>query len=186
MKFWIAVAGSLVIFAVPLAPKGQTTDAQSTVQRYIDAQNAGNLEAALELWADDGVIINTRGRRVTGKENLKRFIEGNIQRKIHQKPESLQVVGSRVSWINRESNESYRRLGVAPVQQNSEMAVEGVKIRSLINYFPADEIARIEQACATPQAQGILLNDQPCDQFIAQARAQTARVMGSAAAEKRK
>ena len=185
MKFWIAVAGSVVIFAVSPAINGQTIDAQSTAQRYVDAQNAGDFEAALALWADDGTIVNTRGRSVAGKENLKRFIEGNIRRKIHQKPESIKVVGSRVSWINRESNDSYRRLGVAPVQQNSEMVVEGFKIRSLINYFPADEITRIERACASPQAQGILLNDQPCDQFIAQARAQTARVIGSAAAEKR-
>jgi hypothetical protein len=155
------------------------------VQRYIDAQNAGDLEAALELWADDGIIINTRGRSVTGKENLRRFLEGNIKRKIHQKPESMQVVEGRVTWINRESNDSYRKLGVAPVQQNSVMVIEGTKIRSLINYFPADEIARIAQDCASPQAQGVLLNDQPCDQFVAQAKAQTARVMGSSAAEKR-
>lgn len=96
MNFWIAVAGSLVIFAVSPAPTGQTTDARLTAQRYVDAQNAGDLEVALALWADDGMIINTRGRRVTGKENLKRFIEGNIQRKIHQKPESIKVVGSKV------------------------------------------------------------------------------------------
>jgi len=132
------------------------------------------------------MIINTRGRSVTGKENLRRFIEGNIRRKIHQQPESIQVVGGKVSWINRESNDSYRRLSVAPVQQNSELVVEGDKIRSLINYFPPDEIARIEQACATPLAQEILLNDQPCDEFIAQARAQTARAIGSAAAERGK
>jgi hypothetical protein len=185
MKFWIAVAGSLVIFTVSQAARGQTSDAQLTLQRYVDAQNAGDLEAALELWADDGMIINTRGRSVTGKEKLRGFIEGNIRRKIHQKPESIQEAGNKLTWVNRESNDSYRRLGVAPVQQNSEMVVEGAKIRSLINYLPADEIARIEQACATPQAQGILLNDQPCDQFIAQAKAQTARVIGPAAAEKR-
>jgi len=185
MRFWIAVAGSLVFFTVSQAAKGQTTDTQLTLQRYVDAQNAGDLEVALELWADDGMIINTRGRGVAGKENLKRFIEANIQHKIQQKPESIQVVRSKVMWINRESNDSYRRLGVAPVQQNSEMVVEGGKIRSLINYFPADEIARIEQACATPQAQGVLLNDQPCDQFIAQAKAHTAGVMGLPAAEKR-
>ena len=88
-------------------------------------------------------------------------------------------------WINRESNESYRKLNIAPVQQNSEMLVDGGKIRSLINHFPAKEIARIEQACATPQAHDIRLNDQPCDQFIAQAKAQTARVTDAAANEKR-
>jgi hypothetical protein len=185
MKSWIGVAGSVMSIVFHLA-EGQNTDPQLTMQRYVDAQNMGELEVALELWADDGMIINTRGRSVIGKENLRRFIEGNIRRKIHQKPESIQVVGNKVMWINQESNNSYIRLGVAPVQQNSEMLIEGGKIRSLINYFPAKEIARIEKACATPQAQDILLNDQPCDQFIAQAKAQTARVTGAAGTEKRK
>jgi hypothetical protein len=44
-------------------------------------------------------------------------------------------------------------------------------ITSWVNYFPADEIARIEQVCATPEGQGVLLNDQPCRQFIEQAKA---------------
>ena len=107
MKFWIAVAGSLIIFAVSPATNGQTTDTQLTVQHYVDAQNAGDLEVALALWADDGTIINTRGRSVTGKENLKRFIEGNIRRKIHQKPESIQVIGR-----SGGGNEKPRRSGV--------------------------------------------------------------------------
>lgn len=94
MKFWIAVAGSLVIFMVSQAARGQTSDAQLTLQRYVDAQNAGDLEVALELWADDGMIINTRGRSVTGKEKLRGFIEGNIRRKIHQKPDSIQEAGN--------------------------------------------------------------------------------------------
>jgi hypothetical protein len=67
MKLWIAVAGSLVIFAVSPAARGQTADAQLTVQRYVAAQNAGDLEVALEVWADDGTIINTRGRSITGR-----------------------------------------------------------------------------------------------------------------------
>jgi uncharacterized protein (TIGR02246 family) len=82
MKLWIAVASVFVIFAVSLTAKGQTANAELTMQRYVEAQNAGDLEAALALWADDGVIINTRGRSVTGKENLRLFIEGNIRRKI--------------------------------------------------------------------------------------------------------
>ena len=84
-----------------------------------------------------------------------------------------------MTWINRESNESHRRLKVAPVQQNCEIIVQDGQITSWVNYFPADEIARIEQACATPEGQGVLLNDQPCRQFIEQAKAQTANVTGS-------
>jgi len=176
-----------VVFALSALTysEGQNTDPQSVLKRYIEAQNAGELDAALALWTDDGVIINTRGRKVAGKENLRKFIQTNISRKIKQEPEAIQTVGDKVTWINRESNESYSKLNVAPVQQNSEILVRGSKIISWVNYFPSDEIARIEQACSTPQAQGVLINDQPCSQFIEQAKAQTASVIGAGTSEKR-
>ena len=171
--------------ALTYAAEGQNTDPRSVLKRYIEAQNAGDLDGAVALWADDGVIINTRGRKVAGKENLRKFIQTNISRKIRQEPEAIQTVGDKVTWINRESNESYSKLNVAPVQQNSEVLVRDGKIISWVNYFPSGEIARIEQACSTPQAQGVLINDQPCSQFIEQAKAQTASVIGAGTSEKR-
>jgi uncharacterized protein (TIGR02246 family) len=56
------------------------------LKRYIDAQNAGDVETALALWAEDGVITNTRGRTFAGQANLRRFIVGNVSRKIKQEP----------------------------------------------------------------------------------------------------
>ena len=175
----------LVLSVVSQAAEAQNPDPASVLKRYIEAQNAGDLDTALALWAEDGVIINSRGRRSASHESLGQFIRGNISRKIKQEPEVIQTVGDKVTWINRESNESYRKLNVAPVQQNSEIVVRGGKIISWINYFPSSEIARIEQACREPQAQGVLLNDQPCSQFVEQAKAQTARVLGVGPSGKR-
>ena len=169
----------LGLAAVSQAVEVQPTDPPAVLQRYIDAQNAGAVEAALALWAEDGRMTNTRGRTFTGTEELRRFIQGNVARKIRQEPESIETAGEKVTWINRESNEAYRQLKVAPVQRNSEIIVRKGHITSWVNYFPVDEIARIEQACATPEGQDVLLNDQPCSQFIEQAKAQTARVNGA-------
>ena len=91
----------LGLAGITQAAEAQNTDPRSVLQRYIDAQNAGNLDAALALWAEDGLIINTRGRKVTGQENLRRFIQTNIARKIRQEPEAVQAVGNKVTWINR-------------------------------------------------------------------------------------
>jgi uncharacterized protein (TIGR02246 family) len=176
---------SLATSVVSQATAEQNLDPGSVLTRYIEAQNAGDLDAALALWAEDGVITNTRGRSSVGHEGLRRFIRGNISRRTKQEPENIQIAGDRVMWINRESNESYRQLNVAPVQQNSEIVVRGGKILSWVNYFPPSEIARIEQACAAPQAQGVLLNDQPCSQFVEQAKAQARKVLGTGASEKR-
>jgi limonene-1,2-epoxide hydrolase len=176
--------GILAIVMLGLAAVSQTvavqpTDPQVVLQRYIEAQNAGNVDTALPLWVEDGVMTNTRGRKVTGQENLRRFIRGNVARNIRQEPEFIETPGDKVTWINRESNDPYRKLKVAPVQQNSEIIVRDGKIISWVNYFPVGEIARSEQACTTPEGQGVLLNDQPCSQFIELAKAQTANVTGS-------
>lgn len=175
----------LVVSVVFQAAEAQNPDPAFVLKRYVEALNAGDLDAALAQWAPDGVLTNTRGRRYAGHESLRPFIQGNISRKIKQEPEDIRTLGDKVTWINRESNESYRKLNVAPVQQNSEIVVRGGRIVSWVNYFPSSEIARIEQACTAPQAQGILLNDQPCGQFVEQAKAQTARVLGMGPSEKR-
>jgi uncharacterized protein (TIGR02246 family) len=120
----------LALSGVTNAAEGQNSDPRSVLTRFVEAQNTGELDAALALWAEDGVIINTRGRTVAGKENLRKFIQTNISRKIKQEPQGIQTVGDKVTWINRESNESYRKLNVAPVQQNSEILVRDGKIIS--------------------------------------------------------
>jgi ketosteroid isomerase-like protein len=169
----------LGVAVVSQAVEVQPTDPPAVLQRYIDAQHAGDVEAALALWAENGVMTNTQGGTFTGREELRRFIQGNITRNIRQAPESIETIGEKVTWINPESQTSYQRLKVAPVQQHSEIIVQNGHIISWVDYFPTDEIARIEQACATPQGQRVLLNDQPCHQFIEQAKAHTARVTGA-------
>jgi limonene-1,2-epoxide hydrolase len=181
----IAATILLVLSVMFQAAGAQNPDPASVLKRYIEALNAGDLDAALAQWAEDGAITNTRGRRSAGHERLREFIQGNISRKIRQEPEQIMTVGDKVTWINHESNESYRKLDVAPVQQNSAIVVRDGKIISWINYFPSSEIARIEQACTAPRAQGVLLNDQPCSQFVEQAKAQTAKVLGVGPSEKR-
>jgi uncharacterized protein (TIGR02246 family) len=188
MRVWTTLVSATILLALSVVFQtavAQNTDPASVLKRYVESLNAGDLETALALWAEDGVLTNTRGRRYVGHENLRPFIRQNISRKIKQEPEAVQTIGDKVSWINRESNESYRKLNVAPVQQNSEIVVRGGRIVSWVNYFPSSEIAKIEQACTTPQAQGVLLNDQPCSQFIEQAKAQAARVLGTGSSEKR-
>ena len=188
LRIGMILLTATALFALSVASpaaEAQNPDPASVLKRYVEALNAGDLNTAVALWAEDGVLTNTRGRRYVGHENLRPFIRQNISRKIKQEPEAMQVIGEKATWINRESNESYRKLNVAPVQQNSEITVRGGKIVSWVNYFPSSEIARIEQACAMPQAQGISVNDQPCSQFIAQARAQAAMTLGTGSTEKR-
>lgn len=188
MRFGIIGMAATVILglsAVTYAAEGQTTDPQSVLQRFNDAQNAADVDAALAMWAEDGVRTNTRGRKMAGKEEIRKFIQGVVAAKIRVETESLQVIGDKVMWNIRESNELYRKLGIAPVRIVVELLVQGGKIKSWVAYLPFSEIARIEEACAAPQGQGVLISGRPCSQMIEPLKAQTASVIGSGTSEKR-
>jgi hypothetical protein len=80
MRAWAAITTATVFLALSVvsqAAEEQNLDPASVLKRYIEAQNAGDLDTALALWAEDGVITNTRGRSLAGHENLTRFIRGN-------------------------------------------------------------------------------------------------------------
>ncbi len=58
----VAATILLVLSVISQATEAQNPDPASVLKRYIEAQNAGDLDTALALWAEDGVITNTRGR----------------------------------------------------------------------------------------------------------------------------
>ena len=68
----LATITTVIIFlatsVVSQATAEQNLDPGSVLRRYIEAQNSGDLDAALALWAEDGVITNTRGRSFVGHE----------------------------------------------------------------------------------------------------------------------
>lgn|GEM_PF-4974017 len=164
--------------AVSYAAEEQNTDPKSVLQRFNDAQNVGDVDAALAMWAEDGVRTNTRGRTMAGKEEIRQFIQGVVAAKIRVETDSILVVGDKVTWTIRESNELYRKLDVDPVRIIIELVVQGGKIKSWLAYFPLNEIARLEQACAV-QPKGVLPNGQPCAKFISPLKTHTAKVVGS-------
>jgi uncharacterized protein (TIGR02246 family) len=181
----VAMAFILVPFAIYQNAEAQSNDPQSVVQRFNDAQNAGDVETALAMWAEDGVRTNSRGRKMAGKEEIRKFIQGVVAAKMRVETESLDVLGDKVIWNILETNELYRKLGIAPVRVVVHLLVQEGKIKSWIAYLPLGEIARIEEACTGPQGEGALISGQPCKQMIEQIRAQTASVIGSSTSDNR-
>ena len=174
----------ITLSAVTYAAEEQNTDPQSVLERFNDAQNAGDVDAALAMWAEDGVRTNTRGRKMAGKDEIRKFIQGVVAAKLRVETESMHVVGDKVTWTIRESNELYRKLDVAPVRIIVELLVQEGKIKSWLAYFPPTEISKLEQACAA-QPKGVLPDGQPCGQFIEPLKTHTASVISSGPPEKR-
>jgi hypothetical protein len=146
-------------------------DPLSVIKGLFDARNAHNAEAALAFFAEDATIINTNGRKTTGRENIRKIIEGDSAGNTEFVLESPKMIGDKISFSDLTTRDAYRKLEVAPVRIIGEAIVQEGKIKSFIVYLPPDSIAKIEAACKAPKGEGVSLGGLPCLEYIPRAKA---------------
>ena len=170
-------ASFVCCFALPSAGQG-SGDPMSVVSAYREAMNAHDLERALALFSDDAELVNTRGRKVTGKSSLRSFLQGNINSQVsYLKVESPEVTGDAVTYDSWATADWSEKLGMGPMRITWQGVLTSGRIRTATVYFPPEELDRLAKACEKPEAQGVLLYSQPCAEFLKQAGAHTERMV---------
>ncbi len=176
---------TVAVWQASISPSAaQGSDPVSILKASFDAANAGNVEAAVAVFADDAVIVNTRGFKFSGKEAIRRFIQANINGKVQAHVESLnpEVHGDTVMLTDRYTTAFFEQWGVAGyVDFKTDVVVRGGKIRSQINYITLDGLLKIQRACDSLQARGASDLWKACADFLAPARTQTNSMLGPAA-----
>ena len=171
-------ASFVCCFALPSAGQGSDGDPVSVVIAYREAMNAHDLDRALALFSDDAELVNSRGRKVTGKSSLRSFLQGNINSQVsYFKVESPEVKGDAVTYDSWATAEWSEKLGMGPMRVTWQGVITSGRIRTVTVYFPPEELARLAKACEKPEAQGVLLFSQPCPEFVKQAQAHTERMV---------
>ena len=166
------LAGLLIAAVTAGATGGGVPDSLEVVQALMDAERAGNLDAAVALFANDAFLVNVTGWKTAGREQLKWFINTEIwMRDDFRLPISRWPV-TEFSWVEPATAAFYKNLGVAPVQFTFEATVLNGKIASIIAQLPAAEIARVGAACKA-QAQEPLIHGRPCSEFVQLVEAHT-------------
>src|SRR5205814_3952737 len=94
----------------------ESIDPLIVLRSFFDAEHAGNVDAALAHWADDGMFVNTRGKKLIGREQLRTFIQNAVNANVHQEMKSPRVESGRVTWFQDETADFYQKLGIQSVQ----------------------------------------------------------------------
>jgi hypothetical protein len=162
-RFAITVAAVLSI-SIPVA-RAEDNAPLSIVQSLMDAERAFDLDRALSLFADDAVIVNAAGVTTAGAENLRHFLDEDMQFNDSLTLEQPAVDHNQVSWTESVSADFYRKLGVAPVRFSFTAIVNRKKIESIVAHVPPEEIARIEAACQGSTIEPEIYG-RPCSQYI--------------------
>lgn len=145
----ITMMALIIMLALPVSLYAQQTDPAAVFTTLADALNAGDVDAALALVADDAVLtFPDMGYVFTGKEEIRGWYEGLVAQNLHIEPSNLRVDGDKVTWSNQVWLDDYRALGIAPLGFTGEGVVQDGKIKSYTETMTDEALAKLQAAMA--------------------------------------
>jgi hypothetical protein len=164
LKIWmwvVAVAVGLALSSgqAARAQASQPSDPASLLTAFWQSVgDAQAIDTALGMMTDDAVLRitpappGTPGQWV-GKTELRQALQYASENSVKGTPQgSPQVNGNMATATSMLSNRFFVAWGVAPVKFNTEVVVEGGKIKSFVNTISPDERERVATAAQAYQA----------------------------------
>jgi len=150
----IAVVMSVALLALPVALYAQEPDPMSTINAWVEALNAGDIDAALSHLADDAVVQivppapGTSGI-FTGKGEVRGWYETIVGQNGVTALSDCQVDGETVTCVNNYAEDSFRSLGIDTVVGEWVAVVREGKLQSY-TFTMSDESLAALMAAMTP------------------------------------
>jgi ketosteroid isomerase-like protein len=131
----IAMTALALVLALPVALHAQETDPMSIVNAWLDALNAGDINAALSYLADDAVVTivpppHGMSGVFTGKEEIRGWYEGVVAGNGSTTLSDCEVDGETVTCINTYTDDGLQAMGIDFIEGEWVAIVRDGKIQS--------------------------------------------------------
>lgn len=160
-RLMIAVTVIVVMLALPMALHAQETDPLAVVAALYEAVNAGDVEAALALYADDAVIYMpvpppNMPDTYTGKDEIRVWVENEVARNVEYVLLGTEVDGTRVVATTSVADDVLRSFGLTSLVQTDEFTIEDGKVTARTHAFTEESLATLGAAAAAlPETGGL-------------------------------
>jgi len=147
MKFRLFVS-SVLILTVLLVPGlwAQDIEADAVLRAREAALAAGDLEAILSVFADDAVVVTSSGRFLIGKEQIRVWVQDQVDRHQREEVGSRQVQGNKRSWGGKVYRDDWHKLGVSPLDVMQDAIIERGKIKFFNTTVTPESATRLQAA----------------------------------------
>jgi ketosteroid isomerase-like protein len=153
----VAITLLALILAVPGTLLAQESDPEALARAVFEALNAGDVETALALYADDAVLdLGTFGK-FTGKEELRGAFEHEVSLNASWEVSDFQVEGNTVTFKSRYTSDTMNALGVT-LEATEVITIQDGKIKTDTWTATEESVAALQAAMATlPETGGEVL-----------------------------
>ena len=117
------------------------------VAEFDAAITAGNLDAAMNMVADNVEVTDPTGAKVNGKADTRAMFDAWAQK--HGTCELVgtrQTEGNKVTWMGKVASDDLTKLGVAPLEVSHEAMIDQGKIVSMTMMFTPEASTKMQTA----------------------------------------
>ena len=131
-------------------------DPAAVIEAYLAAANAGDLEAILDLYADDAVHIflptpDGSAGVCLGKANFRMWYEQSLANgdRVELEDSTLAVDGNQATFLSQISSEPWRKLGLETMEAKTDLVLIDGRIMTHLVTLTPESVRKLQAARGT-------------------------------------
>jgi Domain of unknown function (DUF4440) len=142
------LVGLLMLPLVVTIPRteAQSAEGEAVLKARETALLARDVEAVLQLFADDAVVVTSSGRFLMGRDQIRGWVQDQVERGQREEAGPRYLQGAKLSWPGKVSRDDWQQLGISPLEVTQDALLRDGKISFFNTSFTPESAARFQAA----------------------------------------
>jgi hypothetical protein len=105
-----------------------------------------NVEAVLQQFADDALVVSSSGRLLRGRDQIRSWVQDQVERSQREEAGPRYQQGTKLSWPGKVYRDDWQQMGISPLEVTQDAIIREGKIHFFNTSFTPESAARFQAA----------------------------------------
>jgi hypothetical protein len=136
----------LTCVAIIPCVEAQGVESDAVLKAREAALLARDVEAVLQLFADDALVATSSGRLLMGRDQIRSWVQDQVERGQREEAGPRCQQGAKLAWPGKVYRDDWQKKGISPLDVTQDAILRDGKIRFFNTTFTPESAARFEAA----------------------------------------
>jgi hypothetical protein len=120
----------------------QGAEGEAVLKAWETALLARDVEAVLQLFADDALVVTSSGRFMIGRDQIRSWVQDQLERGQREEAGPRYLQGAKLSWPGKVYRDDWQQQGISPLDVTQDAPLRDGKIRFFNMTLTPKSVAR--------------------------------------------
>jgi hypothetical protein len=147
MRWLLMVLLMLCTLAVTASrTEAQRAEDEAVLKARETALLERNVDAVLQQFADDALVVSSSGRLLQGRDQLRSWVQDQVERRQREEAGPRYQQGTKLSWPGKVYRDDWQQMGISPLEVTQDAIIREGKIHFFNTSFTPESAARFQAA----------------------------------------